>query len=74
MKKSMSLFLLMNTKEDILKNDWKFGTIDFHSIYFFYYGSQSFFKTSFFVFIGRKKLIQICNNLRVNDDRIFNFG
>jgi len=30
----------MNTTEDILMNDWKFGTIDFHSIFFFYYGSQ----------------------------------
>jgi len=27
----MSFFLLLNTKEDILKNDWNFGTIDFHS-------------------------------------------
>jgi len=34
----MSFFLLLNTKEDILKNDWNF---DFHSIFFlFYYGSQ----------------------------------
>jgi len=24
----MSLFFLLNTKEDILKNDWNFGTID----------------------------------------------
>jgi len=29
----MSFFLLLNTNEDILKNDWNqlFGTIDFHS-------------------------------------------
>jgi len=27
-------FLQLNTKEDILKNDWNFGTIDFHSIFF----------------------------------------
>jgi len=48
-------FLQLNTKEDILKNDWNFGTIDFHSIFFSYYGSQwcqttvwfqSFFKIS----------------------------
>jgi len=31
----MSFFLLLNTKEDILKNDWNFSTIDFHSIFFF---------------------------------------
>jgi len=29
-------FLLLNTKEDILKNDWNYGIVDF----FFYYGSQ----------------------------------
>jgi len=28
----MSFFLLLNTKEDILKNDWNF---DFHSIFFY---------------------------------------
>jgi len=31
----MSFFLLLNTKEDIPKNDQNFGTIDFHSIIFF---------------------------------------
>jgi len=38
----MSFYLLLNTKKDILKNDWNFGTIDFHSIFFFLfkYGSQ----------------------------------
>jgi len=30
----MSFFLLLNSKEDFLKNDWNFGTIDFHSIFF----------------------------------------
>jgi len=30
----MSFFLLLNAKEDILKNDLNFGTIDFHSIFF----------------------------------------
>jgi len=30
----MNFFLLLNSKEDILTNDWNFGTIDFHSIYF----------------------------------------
>jgi len=29
----MSFFLLLNTKEDILKNDWNFGSIDLHSIF-----------------------------------------
>jgi len=36
----MSFLLLLNTKEDILKSDWNFGTIDFHSIFFFYYESM----------------------------------
>jgi len=72
----MSFFLLLNTKEDILENDWNFGTIDFHSVFFFFYGRQwcqttvwfqSFFKISSFVFNRRKKLIQvICNKLRVS--------
>jgi len=44
-------------------------------VFFFYYGSQwcqttawfqSFLKISSFVFSRRKKLIQVCNNLRVN--------
>jgi len=30
----MSFFLLLNTKEEIVKNDWNFGTINFHSIFF----------------------------------------
>jgi len=73
----MIFFPLLNTKEDILKNDWNFGTIDFHSFLFifFNYGSpwcqttiwfQSFFKIPSFVFSKRKKLIQVCNNLRVS--------
>jgi len=71
----LSFFLLLNTNEDILKNELNFGTIDFHSIFFFYYGSQwcqttvwfqSFFKISSFVFSRIKKLIQVCNNLRVS--------
>jgi len=28
-------FLLLNTKEDILKNDWDFGTINLHSSFIF---------------------------------------
>jgi len=55
------------------KNDWNFGTIDFHSIFFLLWKSmvsnnwfQSFFKISSFVFIRRKKLIQVCKNLRVS--------
>ncbi len=39
----MNVFVLLNTKEDILKM-WEteqfWGTIDFHSIFFSYYGSQ----------------------------------
>jgi len=30
----MSFFLLLNTKEYILKNDWNFNTIDFNGIFF----------------------------------------
>jgi len=65
---------MMNTKEDILKNNWNFSTIAF-IVFFFYYGSQwcqttvwfqTFFKISYIVFSRRKKLIQVCNNLRVN--------
>jgi len=73
----MSFFLLLNAKEDILKNDWNFGTTNFNIIifFFFYYGSQwcqttvwfqLFFKISSLVFSRRKKLIQVCNNLRVS--------
>jgi len=36
----MSFFLLLNTKEDILENDWNFGTIDFHSIFLFLWTSM----------------------------------
>jgi len=77
----MSFFLLLNTKGYILKNDWNqtvllFGTIDFHSRKKKYYGSQwcpktvwfqSFFKIYSFVFSRRKKVIQVCNNLRVTE-------
>jgi len=73
---NLNEFLLLNTKEDILKNDWNFGTIDFHSIFFFFYNGsqwgqttvwfQSFFKISSFVFSRRKKLILVCYNLKVS--------
>jgi len=69
----MSFFLLLNTKEDIFKNDWNFGTIDFHSIFFSTMevnGAkqlfQTFFKISSFVFSRRNKLVQVYNNLRVS--------
>ncbi len=51
------------------------GTIDFHSIFFSYYGSQwcpktawlqTFFKISSFVFGRTKKFIQVWNYLRVS--------
>jgi len=58
----MSFFLLLNTKEDILKNNWNFGTIDFHIRKKILWKSmvpkfQSFFKISSFVFNRIKKLI-----------------
>jgi len=52
-------FLLLNTKEDILKNDWNYGIVDFFSIFFFLLWKsmvpkfQSFFKISSFVFSRR---------------------
>jgi len=70
----MRFFLLLNTKEDILKH------IGNQTVVFFsYYGSQwgptvwltIFFKISSFVFSRRKKFIQHWNKLRVN---IFLFG
>ncbi len=51
------------------------GTIDFHSIFFSYYGSQwcpktawlqTFFKITSFVFSRTKKFIQVWNYLRVS--------
>jgi len=60
----MSFFLLLKIKEDILKNDWKFGTIDFHSIFF-----------STMEVNGAKQLFGSNRSLiNVNDDRIFIFG
>jgi len=49
-------FLLLNTKEDILKNDLNYGIVDFFCIFFFLLWKsmvpkfQSFFKISSFVF------------------------
>ncbi len=60
----MSFFLMLNTKEDILKNQKvvdpeilrkSMGTINW---------LQTFFKTSYFVFNMRKKLIQVWNDMR----------
>ncbi len=77
------VFVLLNTKEDILKNVGNRAVLG-HQYFFSYYGSQwcpktawlqTFFKISSFVF-GRTK-----NSYRfgttwgwVNDDRIFIFG
>jgi len=75
----MSFFFLLNTKEDILKNDlnqrvvwhlverkkkyWKSMVPKF----------QSFFKISSLVFSRREKLIQVYNNLRVGKLQNLNF-
>ncbi len=73
----MSLFCWIQRK--IFWRMWKteqfWGTIDFHSIFFSYYGSQwcpktawlqTFFKISSFVFGRTKKFIQVWNYLRVS--------
>ncbi len=69
----MSFFLMLNIKEDILKNagyQTVDSSIDFHSIYFptldvsgdqQLFGSSKFFKWSSFVFNIRNKLKQVCN-------------
>jgi len=70
----MRFFLLLNTKEDILKHIGNQTVVCFS-----YYGSQwgptvwltIFFKISSFVFSRRKKFIQHWNKLMVN---IFLFG
>ncbi len=38
------------------------------------FGSSKFFKISYFVFNIRKKLIQVWNDMRVNDDKSFILG
>ncbi len=73
----MSLFCW--TQRKIFWRMWEteqfWGTIDFHSIFFSYYGSQwcpktawlqTFFKISYFVFGSTKKFIQVWNYLRVS--------
>ncbi len=74
----MSLFC--RTQRKIFWRMWEteqfWGTIDFHSIFFSYYGSQwcpktawlqqTFFKISSFVFGRTKKFIQLWNYLRVS--------
>ncbi len=73
------------TQRKIFWRMWKteqfWGTIDFHSIFLSYYGSQwcpktawlqTFFRISSFVFGRTKKFIQVWNYLR--DDRIYIFG
>jgi len=75
----LSYFLLLNTKEDILKNDWNFGTIDFHSLVFFLLWKSmvpnnclvSIVLQNIFLRVQQKKETQkqVCNNLRVNNWR-----
>ncbi len=72
----MSLFCW--TQRKIFWRMWEtavLGTIDFHSIFFSYYGSQwcpktawlqTFFKITSFVFSRTKKFIQVWNYLRVS--------
>ncbi len=73
----MSLFCW--TQRKIFWRMWEteqfWGTIDFNSIFFFYYGSQwcpktawlqTFFKLSSFVFGRTNKFIQVWNYLRVS--------
>ncbi len=74
----MNVFVLPNTKEDILKNVGNRAVLGHHwlPLYFFsYYGSQwcpktawlqTFFKISSFVFSRTKKFIQVWNYLRVS--------
>jgi len=66
----MSFFLLLNTKEDILKKfgtKQLFGTIDLHSRKKMEVnGANRSSKDLSLVFSRRKKLIQGCNNLRVS--------
>ncbi len=59
----------------MLETEQFWGTIDFHSIFFSYYGSQwcpktawlqTFFKISSFVFCRTKTFIQVWNYLRVS--------
>jgi len=76
----MSFFLLLNTKEYILKSDWNFGTTDFHSILFLL-GAKQLFGSN-----HSSKYLPLCSAEerksyrfattwgRVNDDRIFIFG
>ncbi len=72
----MNVFVLLNTKEDILKNVGNRAVLGHHwlpSYFFSYYGSQwcpktawiqTFFKISSFVFSITKKFIQVWNYLR----------
>ncbi len=71
----MNVFVLLNTKEDILKNVGNRAVlVDFHR-FFSYYGSQwcpktawlqTFFKISSFVFSRTETFIQVWNYLRVS--------
>ncbi len=78
--KPVWIYLFCWTQRKIFWRMWEteqfWGTIDFHSIFFFsYYGSQwcpktawlqTFFKISSFVFGRTKKFIQVWNYLRVS--------
>lgn len=81
-------FLMLKTKEDILKNFWRtkqllLVPVDFHSKLKKCYGSQwgpclipAFFKISYFMFNIRKKLTKDCNKIIgwVNNYKMFIFG
>jgi len=70
----MDLFVLLNTKEDILKTVGNQTAVDFHICPLYYrsqWGSLTvmlaiFFKISSFVFSRRNQFIQVWNNLRLN--------
>ncbi len=74
----MNVFVLLNTKEDILKNVGNRAVLGHHwlpSYFFSYYGSQwcpktawlqTFFRISSFVFGRTKKFIQVWNYLRMS--------
>jgi len=65
----MSFFLLLNTKEDILKNDWNFATIDFQMEV---NGTKQLFgsnlSSKYLPLCSAEEIqfIQVCNNLRVS--------
>ncbi len=81
----MNVFVLLNTKEDILKNEGNRAVLGHHwlpSYFFFYYGSQwcpktawlqTFFRISSFVFSRTNTFIQVWNYLRLSKWHNFHF-